>query len=167
MIAAVNGPLLSHAELALLCDIVLASETAVFQDRHLARGIVPGDGIHIAFPLVFGINRGRYLALTGKKVTAQEALAWGAVAEVLPGPDLNARAWQIARELATQPILALRYTRELMTRELQRLLHENLGYGLALEGFASGYGSWPAKSSEPLETSPEPLRMDKALPEGR
>jgi len=48
MIAAVNGPALIHAELALLCDIVLASETAVFQDLpHFPSGLVPGDGVHV------------------------------------------------------------------------------------------------------------------------
>jgi enoyl-CoA hydratase/carnithine racemase len=51
MIAAVNGPALIHAELALLCDIVLASETAVFQDLpHFPSGLVPGDGVHVVFP---------------------------------------------------------------------------------------------------------------------
>jgi enoyl-CoA hydratase/carnithine racemase len=142
MIAAVNGPAVAHSEIPLLCDIVLAAETTVFQDRHLEWGIVPGDGIHIAYPLVFGPNRGRYLALTGAPVTAHQAHDWGAVAEVLPTDQLRQRAQEIATDLAQRPILGLRYTRELLTREIQRLLRDNLGYGLALEGFASGYGSW-------------------------
>jgi enoyl-CoA hydratase/carnithine racemase len=142
MIAAVNGPAAAHPELALLCDIVLAADTTYFQDRHLEWGIVPGDGIHIVFPMAFGMNRGRYLALTGGKVTAQQALDWGAVAEVLPIGKLNDRAWEIATYLAGRPILGLRYTREVLTREISRQMRENLGHGLALEGFASGYGSW-------------------------
>jgi enoyl-CoA hydratase/carnithine racemase len=142
MIAAVNGAAASHSELALLCDIVIASETASFSDPHLGFGIVPGDGIHIAYPLAFGMNRGRYLALTGKRVTAQQALAWGAVSEVVPSDGLRDRAWELALELAKRPILGLRYTRELLTREIQRQMQENLGLGLALEGFSSGYGAW-------------------------
>jgi enoyl-CoA hydratase/carnithine racemase len=144
MIAAVNGPAHAHCELALLCDIVLASETASFRDRHLEWGIVPGDGIHIAFPIAFGMNRGRYLALTGAEVSAQQALEWGAVSEVLPPEQLNERAWEIARYLAARPILGLRYTRELLNREIQRLMNDHLGFGLALEGFSSGYGVWGA-----------------------
>jgi hypothetical protein len=48
IIAAVNGPALIHAELAVLCDIVLAAEHAEFQDApHFPNGIVPGDGVHV------------------------------------------------------------------------------------------------------------------------
>jgi enoyl-CoA hydratase/carnithine racemase len=81
MIAAVNGPALIHAELALLCDIVLASETAIFQDLpHFPSGLVPGDGVHVVFPLLLGANRGRYSLLMGQKIPAHEprTLAWSA-----------------------------------------------------------------------------------------
>lgn len=142
MIAAVNGAAHGHSELALFCDIVLAADHATFHDPHLKWGIVPGDGIHIAYPMAFGMNRGRYIALTGAVVTAQQALDWGAVAEVMPLASLNDRAWEIARTLARQPILGLRYTREVLTAEIQRQVRENLSLGLALEGFSSGYGAW-------------------------
>jgi enoyl-CoA hydratase/carnithine racemase len=60
-IAAVNGPALIHAELAVLCDIVIASSPAAFQDApHFPNGVVPGDGVHVVWPLVLGPNRGRY-----------------------------------------------------------------------------------------------------------
>lgn len=151
MIAAVNGPALMHSELALLCDIVLAADHAEFQDPHLKYGGVPGDGIHIAYPLAFGMNRGRYIALTGAIVSAQKALDWGAVAEVVPREKLMDRAWEIALDLARQPILSLRYTRELLVNEIQRLCRENLSLGMALEGFASGYGSWGSTTRPELE----------------
>jgi hypothetical protein len=54
------------------------------------------------------------------------------------------RAWQVARELAQKPHKALRYTRLAFTQPLKRLLLENLGFGLALEGLA-GYEYWPSK----------------------
>ena len=142
VICAVNGPVTVHSELTLFNDIVLAADTTIIQDNHLTYGIVPGDGIHIAYPIAFGMNRGRYLALTGKAVTAQQALDWGAVAEVIPLDKLRDRAWELALDLAQRPVLALRYTRELLTREIQRQLQDNLAFGLALEGFASGYGVW-------------------------
>lgn len=144
VIAAVNGPARAHSELALLCDIVIASDTADFQDRHLEIGIVPGDGIHVVYPLVFGLNRGRYAVLTGAKISAHEALQCGAVSEVLPMGELHGRAMELARSLVQKPILGLRYTKEILTREVHRQLRENLALGLALEGFASGYGSWRA-----------------------
>lgn len=79
MIAAINGPATVHAELGLLCDVVLAADTAVFQDApHYASGVVPGDGVHVIWPLLLGPNRGRYFLLTGETLAAQRALELGA-----------------------------------------------------------------------------------------
>src|ERR1700729_1709504 len=87
VIGAVNGPARIHAELAVLSDIVLAAETAVFQDAaHMPNGVVPGDGVHVVWPLLLGPNRGRYFLLTGQRLSADEAQAAGVVSEVLPRP---------------------------------------------------------------------------------
>jgi enoyl-CoA hydratase/carnithine racemase len=137
MIAAVNGPALRHAEMPVMCDVVLASETAAFQDSaHFVGGLVPGDGMHIVFPLVMGYNRGRYFLLTGQKISAQEAKDYGVVNEVLAPERLLPRAWEIARQIMQQPELNRRYTRILLTEVLRRQINELLPYGLALEGLA-------------------------------
>ena len=89
VISAVNGPCSIHAEVPLLSDIVLASDTAYFQDlAHFPRGLVPGDGSHVLWPMLVGPNRARSMLLMGKKLGAQEALDWGVVAEVLPQDQL-------------------------------------------------------------------------------
>ena len=104
MISAVNGPALIHAEIAVLSDIVLAAENAAFQDApHFPRGTVPGDGVHVVWPLLLGPNRGRYFLLTGQKLSAREALELGVVNEVLPRENLLPRAWELAEQLAQQP----------------------------------------------------------------
>ena len=60
VISAINGPAWRHSEIPLLCDIVLAADTAQFQDSaHFASEVVPGDGMHIVYPLLLGMNRGR------------------------------------------------------------------------------------------------------------
>src|ERR1700694_3361085 len=78
VISAINGPAWRHSEIPLLCDIVLAAETAQFQDSaHFASDVVPGDGMHIVYPLLLGMNRGRYFLLTGQTLDGAEARRLG------------------------------------------------------------------------------------------
>lgn len=138
VIAAVNGPVTEHAEVPLLSDIVLASETATFADhQHFVAGVVPGDGVHLIWPLLLGPNRARHFLLTGREIAAAEALALGLVAEVLPREQLVDRAWELARVIAKQPPLTLRYTRACLTMQLRRGLQAGLAHGLALESLAA------------------------------
>lgn len=137
IIAAVNGPCNIHSEIPLMCDIVIASDDASFQDApHYPRGMVPGDGQHIAWPLVVGPNRARYLMLTGQTLSAQQALEWGAVAEVLPKDRVLDRAWELAREIAKRPPMATRYTRMLFTQNFKRACIDELSHGIGLELYA-------------------------------
>jgi enoyl-CoA hydratase/carnithine racemase len=137
VISVVNGPAWRHSEIPLLGDIVLASETAAFQDSaHFVSELVPGDGVHVLYPMLLGMNRGRYFLLTGQIIRAQEALALGLVAEVMPADQLLARAWELAESMAKRPTLLLRYTRLLFTEHLRKRMSELLGYGLAMESLA-------------------------------
>ena len=135
MISAVNGPAIRHAEIPLLCDVVLAAGEATFQDSaHFVGGSIPGDGVHIVFPLLMGVNRGRYFLYTGQILSAAKAQDFGLVNEVLPKAELLPRAWELARQFMLQSPLVRRYTRVLLTEDLKRRMHDLLGYGLALEG---------------------------------
>ncbi|MGD9941714.1 MAG: enoyl-CoA hydratase/isomerase family protein [Burkholderiaceae bacterium] len=138
MIAAVNGPAMRHSELPLMCDIVLASDTATFEDAgHFENGLVPGDGVNIIYPLLLGLNRARYFLLTGQSLGAQEAKELGLVNEVLPKDKLMARAWEHAERLAGFPLLHLKYTRMILVEELKRTMQSHLGYSFLLEGMAN------------------------------
>ena len=137
MIAAINGPVNMHSEIPLLCNIVLASEDTTFHDAsHFPRGMVPGDGLHIVWPLVVGPTRASYFLLNDVKLTAEQAREWGAVNEVLPKDQVLNRAMEIARELAKRPPMALRYTRNLFTQNFKRACLNELSHGIALELFA-------------------------------
>ncbi|MGQ7793595.1 enoyl-CoA hydratase/isomerase family protein [Faunimonas sp. B44] len=138
MIAAINGPATRHAEIPLLCDIVLASDDVTIQDSaHFNGGLVPGDGVHVVFPLLLGPNRGRYFLLTGQVLSSGEAKNLGLVNEVLAREDLLPRAWVLARQMLQRPPLLRRYTRVMLTQDLKKRMVELLGYGLALEGLAA------------------------------
>ncbi|MET0145700.1 MAG: enoyl-CoA hydratase/isomerase family protein [Ilumatobacteraceae bacterium] len=137
IIAAVNGPATVHAELAVMSDIVVASTTATFQDKaHIPTGSVAGDGVHIVWLELLGINRGRYFLWTGQTLSAQEALDLGVVSEVVEPDQLLDRAYELARGLAGLNPLVTRYTRVAFTHRYKRLIEEGLGYGLALEALA-------------------------------
>ncbi|MBI2527363.1 MAG: enoyl-CoA hydratase/isomerase family protein [Candidatus Rokubacteria bacterium] len=139
MIAVVNGPAKRHAELALMCDIVLAAEDATFEDtaHFQLGGHVPGDGINVVYTMLLGLNRARYLMLTGQVLSAAEAKDLGLVAEVMPRRALLPRAWELARQLAAKPDLLLRYTRLVLIHPLRKAIDEGLGYFLSLETLAT------------------------------
>jgi enoyl-CoA hydratase/carnithine racemase len=137
IVGAVNGPARHHAELPVLSDIVIASETATFEDHaHFVSGVVPGDGVQVVWPLVLGLNRGRYFLLTGQVLSAAEALELGVLSEVLPPDRLLPRAHELAAQIAARPVLTTRYARIVLTEQLRRAMADALGYGLALEGLA-------------------------------
>jgi enoyl-CoA hydratase/carnithine racemase len=138
IVAAINGPATIHPELAVLSDITIASPTATFADSpHFSSGIVPGDGAHVAWMHILGPQRGRYFLLTGQELDARLALDFGVVNEVVEHGTALERAHELASTIADKPRLARRYSRVLLTREIRRLMHEQLGMGLTHEALAA------------------------------
>ena len=135
-IAAVNGPGF-HTEIALLCDITICSENAVFQDAHFAVGFVPGDGQLLTFQELIGVKRAAYALYTGQQIDAQTAYDWGMVNEVLPQDDLVTRAWEIAETIMKQSRATRCLTHHLLTRPWKRRLHSDFQGHMAQEGFGA------------------------------
>jgi enoyl-CoA hydratase/carnithine racemase len=139
IIGVVNGPAKRHCELGLMSDIVLAAADATFEDTaHFEYGSqVPGDGMAVVLTQVMGLNRARYMMLMGQVVSAEQALEWGMVSEVMPREKLEARSWEIAEKLAKKTDLLLRYSRVVLTQPLREGMLENLQYHLSLETLSS------------------------------
>jgi enoyl-CoA hydratase/carnithine racemase len=138
MIAAINGPAMRHSELPLLCDIVLCSETASFEDAgHFESGFAPGDGLNIVYTMLLGINRARYFLLTSEVLDARQALQLGLVNEILPPEELMSRAYHHARKLIQHPDMHLRHTRQILVEPIKRQMQTQLSQYLALEAIAN------------------------------
>ncbi|CAH0993089.1 putative enoyl-CoA hydratase echA8 [Sinobacterium norvegicum] len=115
IIAAVNGfAMTGGLELALLCDVIIASEDAVFADTHAKLGIVPGWGVTQRLPRAIGIYRAKEMSLTGRKVDAQLAYDWGLVNRVTARDQLIAEAQAMAEQMAQADHSAQSTIRELM-----------------------------------------------------
>jgi enoyl-CoA hydratase/carnithine racemase len=138
VIAAVNGPATVHSEYALLADVVIASDTAVFADvPHLAFAIAPGDGLFVVWEEVLGLNRARYLEITQGSFTAQEALSWGAVAKVVPLDQVLPQAQELAEQMTRRPHLTNKYIAVIFRQRISRRLAEGMLTGMALESLTA------------------------------
>jgi len=112
MIAAVNGPATGlGATLALLCDIVVMSETAKIGDTHVLAGVVAGDGGTIIWPLLVGLRRAKEYLMTGDLIDGREAERVGLVNRAVPPEQVMPTALQYARRLADGPAWAIRGTK--------------------------------------------------------
>jgi enoyl-CoA hydratase/carnithine racemase len=138
IIAAVNGPVSVHSEYVLIADVIIASDTTVVSDYpHLAFGIAPGDGLFVVWEEVLGLNRARQLEIRSASFTAQQALEWGAIAEVVPLDDVLPRAQSIAEEIARLPQLTNRYMAVIFRQRISRRLAEGTSLGMALEALSA------------------------------
>ena len=102
VIAAVNGHAVTAGfELALACDLIIASTRAKFADTHARVGILPGWGLSVRLPRLIGINRAKELSFTGNTLTAEQAQAWGLVNHVVEPEALLPTALTLAQQMAS------------------------------------------------------------------
>jgi enoyl-CoA hydratase/carnithine racemase len=124
IIAAVNGPAIgAGCDLACMCDLRIAGESARFAESFVKLGIIAGDGGAWLLPRVVGFSKAAEMALTGDPIDAKEALACGLVSRVVADDTLLAEARRLAERIAVNPPHAVRMTK--------RLLWEGQSAGLA------------------------------------
>ncbi|CDO98754.1 unnamed protein product [Coffea canephora] len=125
IIGAINGfAVTAGFEIALACDILVASKDAKFMDTHARFGIFPSWGLSQKLARVIGPNRAREVSLTATPVTAEEAEKWGLVNHVVEGSELLKKARQIAEAIIkNNQDLVLRYKRVINDGFKQDLAH--------------------------------------------
>lgn len=137
VIAAVNGPAIgAGCDLACMCDIRVAAESAKFAESFVKLGIVAGDGGAWLLPRLVGYSRAAELALTGDTIGAAEALAIGLVSRVVPDAELMASATAIAERIAANPPHAVRMTKRLLLEGRNTDLEAALRLAAALQALA-------------------------------
>jgi len=102
VIGAINGVAITGGfEVAVACDILIASENARFADTHARVGIMPGWGLSQKLSRLIGISRAKELSLSGNFLDAQTACAWGLVNRVVPAEELLPAAKKLAADIAS------------------------------------------------------------------
>ena len=148
IIAAVNGAAIgAGCDLTMMCDMRIASEKALFAESCVKVGLIPGDGGAWFLPRVIGLSRANEMAFTGEPVTAETALAWGMVSQVVEPDKLLDAANKLALRIAANPPSALRMTKRLikegehakldslleMSASLQALAHQTKDHAEAVD----------------------------------
>lgn len=134
VICAVNGVAAgAGANLALACDLVVASREASFIQSFAKIGVIPDSGGTFILPRIVGLQRAAALAMLAEKVTAAQALEWGMVYRVVEPAALLESAFATAAYLATQPTRGLGLIKRGFNRSLGVDLDAQLDYEEALQ----------------------------------
>jgi 2-(1,2-epoxy-1,2-dihydrophenyl)acetyl-CoA isomerase len=129
IIAAVNGIAIGAGlSLALACDIIISSSSAVFASVFSKVGLVPDMGALYFLPRVVGMHRAKELIFTSKMIKADEALQMGIVNQVVSPDELGDRAYDFALKLADGPTAAFGLGKNILSRSLESNLQDILQY---------------------------------------
>lgn len=129
IIAAVAGYCLGGGcELAMNCDIILASETATFGQPEVSVGIMPGAGGTQRLTRAVGKNKAMEMILTGRSISAEEAQRIGLVNKIVPAESLFDEAKKMANEIASKPPLSVRAAKEAILRAQDTTLEVGLEF---------------------------------------
>jgi enoyl-CoA hydratase/carnithine racemase len=137
LIAAVNGPAIgAGCDLACMCDIRIAADTAIFAESFVRLGLIPGDGGAWMLPRAIGRSRAAELTYTGDTIDAKTALEWGLVSSVVPADGLIDTALALAARIARNDGPTLRAAKLLLREGEQAPLESVLELSAALQAIA-------------------------------
>ena len=129
IIAAVSGFALGGGcELAMACDMIVASETAKFGQPEINLGVMPGAGGTQRLTRAVGKAKSMEMILTGKMISADEALRWGLINTVLPIESYLNEAKSLAKEIASKPPIAVRLAKEAVLKAFDTTIEGGLEF---------------------------------------
>jgi len=134
VIGAINGAAYTGGlELALTCNLLIASEKAVFADTHAKMGMMPGWGLSVHLPIAIGPNRARQMMSSCQPIAAYQAYEWGLVNEVVSHELLMKRAHDVAASISQQDISVIRkigalYNQNRLERDAKAWLNEQAAF---------------------------------------
>ena len=127
VIAAVNGVAAgAGANIALMCDVVVATESASFIQAFSKIGLIPDSGGTYALPRLVGFQKALAITLLGDKIPAQEAERMGMIYKYFADDHFEESSWKIAQKLAQLPPIGLKHTKTLYNKGLCNSLEEQL-----------------------------------------
>jgi enoyl-CoA hydratase/carnithine racemase len=132
IVAAIQGPAVGGGlGLALAADFRVVSPEARFAANFVKLGIHPGFGLTRTLPRLIGHQRAALLFLTGRRINAEDAVAWGLADQLVPAGELRAAALALAAEIAANAPLAVEATRKTLRRGLAEEVRLQTGHELA------------------------------------
>lgn len=137
IIAAVNGAAIgAGCDLACMCDIRIAAQSAYFAESFVKLGLIPGDGGAWLLPRVVGFSKACEMAFTGDRIDCMGALACGLVSHVVADDELMASALELAARIAANPPQALRMAKRLLMTGRDMRLSEHLEMAAGFQALA-------------------------------
>ncbi|TSE01480.1 crotonase/enoyl-CoA hydratase family protein [Skermania sp. ID1734] len=134
LIGAINGAAVgAGCDLAMMCDLRIASERASFAESFVQVGLIPGDGGTWFLPRAVGWERAAEMTFTGDRVDAATARDWGMVGRVVPHEELLPAAHELADRITKNPAHALRMAKRLLHESRTGVLESVLGMAAAMQ----------------------------------
>ena len=161
IIAAVNGPAIgAGCDLACMCDIRIAGESARFAESFVKLGIISGDGGAWLLPRIVGLSKASEMTFTGDPIDAKEALACGLVSKVTPDAELLPTAGALAARIAANPPHAMRMTKRLLYEGRHMRLSSLLELAAAMQSLAHTTADHKEAVTAFLEKRPPKFKGD-------
>jgi enoyl-CoA hydratase len=162
IIARVNGDAMGlGASLALMCDIIIAVDTARFADPHVRMGFVAGDGGALIWPQLMGFAKAKQYLLTGDAITAVEAERCNLINFAVPEAELDPLVDKYAQKLASGAQSAIRYTKSVTNIALRQLFNSVGEAGIAYEGLTKHTKDYREAVSAFLEKRKPVFKKDR------